>query len=81
MPEALRSVARRLAYELLHRDEVDPAGFGSPARAAAVAADLIELGVAAPAGVDRLTRVDTAALERIVRVGLDLYRAESAQKA
>lgn len=85
VPEALRSVGRRLAHELAERGEVDPAAFrarhriepGSRRwrRVDECAARLVAYGLARPTAGGHLAAVDRAGLERVVRVGLDGYEA------
>lgn len=78
LPEALRSAGRRLAHALLTHERVDLATFGdrNPRRLEEVAATLVEAGVADAS----MRALDRAALERIVRVGLDGWLEESGRR-
>jgi hypothetical protein len=89
--EALPSIGRRLAWELLGHDGVDlddfrtrvlrpPAGPGSRRwhRAETCARRLTDLGLARRAGPDGpLRAADPDGLARVVRIGLDAYAAEA----
>jgi hypothetical protein len=81
LPASLRTVGRRLAWELLTRDRVELDDFVARVlrgerrrrRAEEVAAALAGAGVVREDGA--LHPVDRAALERIVQVGLDAWLA------
>jgi hypothetical protein len=78
VPEALRSVGRRLAFELAERGGLDLDDFGDPrrrVRAARCADQMVDLGLAArEAG--HLRALDVPGLRRVVQVGLDAYYEE-----
>ncbi|GIF16619.1 hypothetical protein [Actinoplanes teichomyceticus] len=90
-PQALRSVGRRLAYELVAHGEVDLDEFRArvagtdPRRRARVsrcARQMTDLALTrwapAAAGI-RLAATDRAGLARVVQIGLDGYAAERAR--
>ena len=81
-PASLRTVGRRLAYELLTHEVVDLDGFRvrderKRLRAGQCAEQMRQLGLAQAAGPNRLTAADRAGLWRVIQVGLDSYAAEN----
>jgi hypothetical protein len=81
VPETLRSVGRRLAYELAEhrRADLDDVGPRRRERAWECAAQMIRLGLARadPEACSRLIAVDLPGLRRVVQIGLDAYAEEA----
>jgi hypothetical protein len=84
LPQALRTVGRRLAHELLTAGVVELPDFRvrvirderKRRRLDRVAADLVTAGIAGEDRPGALRAADRDALRRIVQVGLDAYLAE-----
>jgi hypothetical protein len=85
-PEALRSLGRRLAYELLRYGAADPDELRQRLRLDPRRTRRLEqcvtrmtaLGLATRTPYGRLIAVDPAGLKRVVQIGLDAWTGETA---